>query len=206
MKLYTTLTSPYGRMARIVILEKGLTDRVAIEVPQTRVPNSPYYRINPSGRVPFLQLEDGTGLEDSALICQVLDGLDGAPSFQPPAGQSGLEQRRLEAIARSMLDGISLWAREHLYRPPEIRSDVIMDHEAARAARLADVFEREVTGAVMSGRLNMAQITLASALHGRDGSPPGFHWRTGRPQLAAWVDRLGARASVASTVPERKGH
>ena len=68
MKLYTTLTSPYGRVARIVMLEKGLEDRVEVIVPETRVENSPYYKINPSGRVPFLLLGDGTGLEDSTLV------------------------------------------------------------------------------------------------------------------------------------------
>lgn len=203
MKLYTTLSTPYGRIVRIVIIEKGLTDRVTIEVAKTRVSDSPYYRVNPSGRVPFLELDDGFGFEDSALISHYLDHLDGEPRFSPPAGRSGLELRRLEAVARSMLDGISVWAREHIYRPPEIRSDFIMDHEAARAARLADLFEREATGPLMSGPLNMAQITLACALHGRDGQAPDFDWRSGRPQLAAWVDRSGERESVASTVPPR---
>ena len=28
MKLYVTLTSPYARLARIVVIEKGLADRV----------------------------------------------------------------------------------------------------------------------------------------------------------------------------------
>ena len=36
---------------------------------QVREPDSPYYRINPSGRVPWLLRDDGTGLEESALIC-----------------------------------------------------------------------------------------------------------------------------------------
>ena len=49
MKLYITPGSPYARMARIVVLEKGLENRVEIITAQTRVADSPYYLINPSG-------------------------------------------------------------------------------------------------------------------------------------------------------------
>ena len=36
MKLYVTLTSPYARLARILVLEKALEDRVEIIVAKTR--------------------------------------------------------------------------------------------------------------------------------------------------------------------------
>ena len=63
MKLYITPGSPYARMARIMVLEKQLQDRVEIERAQTRMTGSPYYAINPSGRVPYLVRDDGVGLE-----------------------------------------------------------------------------------------------------------------------------------------------
>ena len=201
MKLYTTLTSPYGRMARIVMLEKGLEDRVEVIVPETRIENSPYYKINPSGRVPFLLLDDGTGLEDSTLICHYFDYVDGKPQFSAAPGLDGLEARRLDAMARSMLDGISLWSREYIYRPEEIHSQFIIGHEQARAYRLADAFEAEMDNPVMAGPLSMAQITLACTLHGRDGRPAGYDWRKGHPKLSAWVDRIGERPSVSGTLP-----
>ena len=52
MKLYITPTSPYGRIARIVVREKGLASNVQIIEAQTRRSGSPYYRTLPSGRVP----------------------------------------------------------------------------------------------------------------------------------------------------------
>jgi len=81
MKLYITTGSPYARMARIVVIEKGLEDRVTVEMAATRRANSPYYRINPSGRVPYLVRDDGVGMEESALICRYLDHLDGKPEL-----------------------------------------------------------------------------------------------------------------------------
>ena len=203
MKLYTTLTSPYGRIARIVILEKGLQDHVLLEKAATRTPGSPYYAINPSGRVPYLLLDDGSGIEESSLICEYLDHADGEPSLTAVAKGEGLAAKRLEARARSMLDGLSLWGREYLYRPAEIRSETLVEHEHARAIRLADFFEAHVDSPVMTGALNMAQITLAATLHGRDGTPKGFDWRSGRGKLSAWVDNIGERASVQAPLPPK---
>ena len=107
MKLHVTPGSPYARMARIVVLEKKLTDRVEIVAAQTRTANSPYYQINPSGRVPYLVRDDGVGMEESAVICAYLDRLDGEPSFDLPPGEQAWEARRLEALARSLMDGLA---------------------------------------------------------------------------------------------------
>lgn len=208
MKLYVTLTSPYARMARIVVIEKGLEDRVEIIEARTRTADSPYYAINPSGRVPFLLLDDGMGLEDSALICAWLDQVDGDPVLGPPPvspqGAEGWEARRIEAKARSMMDGMAVWGREIIYRPKEIRSQFILDHETERTRRMADEFEREIDHPALNGAvdepLNMAQITLTCALQGRD-RVAGFEWRQGRPKLSAWIDRMGERRSVAETAP-----
>ena len=135
------------------------------------------------------------------MICEYLDWAGTGPSLLAPPGEEGFPIRRIEGMARSMLDGVSLWAREYMYREPEIRSPVIMAHEAARAARMADQFELLVASPVLTGPLNLAQITLLCALHLREGKPPGNDWRAGRPQLAAWVDRLAERPSVVATVP-----
>ena len=79
MKLFVTLTSPYSRLVRAVIIEKMLQDRVTVTPIQTRTPDSPLYSINPSGRVPTLVTDDGVIFEDSSLICTYLDHLDGPP-------------------------------------------------------------------------------------------------------------------------------
>ena len=202
MKLISSLKSPYGRMTRIVRLEKDLGDSVEYEVVKTRGEINPYYNVNPSGRVPSLILDDGTVLEESALICWYLDCIDGTPKLHPADGIYGLEQRRIEAIARSMLDGISLWLREYIYRPPEMHSETIINHERRRASRLADVFEKEVEGKLLSGPINMAQITLACVFHGNMiDSLPEFAWQEGRPHLCNWVERIGKNLSVKETAP-----
>jgi glutathione S-transferase len=201
MKLYVTPGSPYARMARIVVLEKGLQDRVEVIVAKTRAANSPYYGINPSGRVPYLVREDGVGMEESALICAYLDHLDGKPALDVFGNDRSYEARRLEALARSLLDGLSVWGREIL-RPENERSPTVIEHEKARASRMTDAWEHESGHALMRGPLNMVQLTLACAL-GLEARNPAFRWREGHPGLAAWFDPIAARPSFVATAPPR---
>ena len=201
MKLYITVGSPYARMVRIFILEKGMGSRVDIILAQTRAAGSPYYGINPSGRVPYLIRDDGVGLEESALIIDYLDQLDGKPLFALPAGDAGWEARRLEALARSMMDGLAVWSRE-LGRPENERSPTTLKHEAARSARMADLWETHIDQPWMHGAphlpINLAQLTLACAL-GMEARNPDLRWRPGHPKLRDWFDRMAARSSFLAT-------
>jgi glutathione S-transferase len=199
MKLYVTPGSPYARMARMVVLEKNLSDRVEVIVAQTRSANSPYYRINPSGRVPYLLRDDGVGIEESAVICDYLDQLDGEPLFRLPTGEAGWEARRLEALARSMLDGIAVWGRE-MARPENERSPTTVQHEADRSRRMADLWEKKIAHPWMQGPLNMAQITLGCAL-GFEARFPDLRWRPEHPTLLAWFERFASRPSFTATAP-----
>ena len=199
MKLYVTPGSPFARMARIVVIERRLESRVEIIAAQTRRAESPYYKINPSGRVPYLIRDDGVGLEESAVICAYLDCLDGNPVFDLPTGDQAWEARRLEALARSMLDGLAVWGRE-ITRPQNEQSPTVLRHEADRSKRMADRWEMEIDHPLMRGALNMAQITLACGL-GFDACLPHFHWRPGHPKLCDWFGPIAARPSFAATVP-----
>ena len=198
MKLYITPGSPYARMARIVVLEKRLQDRVEVIVAKTRAADSPYYAINPSGRVPYLVRDDGIAMEESALICSYLDHLDGKPMLAWP-GEQAWEARRLESLARSMLDGIAVWGRE-IARPANQQSPTVVQHEKDRAQRMADVWEREIGHALMRGQLNLIQLTLACGL-GMDVRNADFRWRPGHPKVSAWYDEFASRPSFRATEP-----
>src|ERR1043166_4685426 len=188
MKLYVTFTSPYARLARIVVLEKGLHDRVEVIAAQTRVADSPYYKINPSGRVPYLIDDAGVGMEDSQLICAYLDRIDGKPRLHRAVSDPDWAYGRLEARARSLCDGIAVWVRE-TRRPENERSPTTLGHEAARGQRMANVFESEVATPLLQGPPTMAHLVLAVALDFARNR--GFGDLTdGRPQLAAWLARI----------------
>jgi glutathione S-transferase len=199
MKLYVTLSSPYARMARVVVLEKGLERRVEMIEAKTRTANSAYYAINPSGRVPYLVRDDGVGMEESLLICDYLDRIDGRPALTVPPGGDPWEVRRLQALATSLVDGISVWNRE-LARPEKERSPTVIEHERQRARRLIDVWEGEIAHPAMRGPLNLLQILFGCTL-GLEVRNPGLQWRPGRPGLVRWYEQIAARPSFKATVP-----
>jgi glutathione S-transferase len=199
MKLYVTLTSPYSRLARIMVLEKGLEDRVEIIAAKTRAKDSPYYQINPSGRVPYLIDESGVGMEDSQLICAYLDSLDGKPRFHDARRQTDWAYQRVEFAARNLCEGICVWVRE-MARPENERSPTTLAHEKSRAQRVADAFEQHVASPLMQGAPSMAHLILAVALD--VAAKRGFgDLTTGRPQLAAWMRQMAERPSIQRTAP-----
>ncbi|MDR3529273.1 MAG: glutathione S-transferase family protein [Rhodopila sp.] len=199
MKLYITPGSPYARIARIIILEKRLDSRVELVLAQTRSVGSPYYLINPSGRVPYLVLDNGVGMEESSVICRYLDHLDGHPEFDLPTDDQVWEVLRLGARASSLLDGLSVWLRE-IKRPEGERSTTTIQHEADRARRLLDCWETEISLPPMRGPLNLVQITLTCAL-GLEARLPDFCWRESHPKLCDWFAEMAARPSVLKTIP-----
>jgi glutathione S-transferase len=101
MKLYVTFTSPYSRLARIMVLEKGLDDRVEVIGAKTRAKDSPYYQINPSGRVPYLIDESGVGMEAPDRLGLPADRVRGA---QPVRGDLRLGARDGPARERAFAD------------------------------------------------------------------------------------------------------
>ena len=73
MKLYGSLTSPYVRKLRILLREKG----ISCEFVQADAwaADSPVPRLNPLGKVPVLERDDGSALYDSPVILEYLDSL-----------------------------------------------------------------------------------------------------------------------------------
>ncbi len=200
MKLYVTSSSPYARLTRILVAEKALQDRVEIIEAKTRTPGSPYYQINPSGRVPYLIDDAGVGMEDSQLICAYLDRFDGKPRFHDTGGgDPDWAYLRLEAAARSLCDGISVWSRE-MHRPETERSPTVLAHEVARGQRIADAFEARVADPLMQGPPRMAHLILAVALE--YARKRGFGDLTdNRRQLEIWLRRISDLPSMKATAP-----
>ena len=197
MKLYVTYTSPYARLARVLVHEKGLGDRVEIIEAKTRAADSPYYQINPSGRVPYLIDDAGVGMEDSQLICAYLDSLDAKPRFHHSLHLSDWAYRRFEASARSLCDGISVWVRE-MHRPENERSPSVLAHEVARSRRMADHFEASMSDPLMQAEPSMAHLILAVALDTARKRGPG-DLASEHPRLAAWMQRICDRPSMRAT-------
>lgn len=202
MQLFITEFSPYVRMTRILLREKGLQASVEEVVALTRKKNSPYYEINPSGRVPYLRGSNGLEVQGSRLILEYLDQLDNKPILESSDHDNYWEYARLEASALIVMDGVSVWSRE-LKRAGNDRSQAVIDHEKTRAARMLGKWETEIDNNMMRGALNYPQLTLACALC-MDQWNPFFEWRNEHPKLAAWLKPWETRPSFSDTEPPSK--
>ena len=80
MKLYSHPASRFAARCRIQIRAKGLD--VAIEDVVFPVTDA-YRRINPLGLIPALELDDGSVLIESAVICEYLEDVGGEPPLRP---------------------------------------------------------------------------------------------------------------------------
>ena len=183
----------------IAMHDKGLADRIELVWTRTRQHNDPILAVNPSGRVPFLMLDDGTGMEDTDLIVDYLDALVPPRKYGVPHGEGYWRFRRLEATARSILDGGSVWARE-IKRPVAEQSSEIIEHERRRAVRMSEYFENEIQNEVFQGELNKPQLLLFCALD-LERRVPGFDWRAKCPRLREWFRRLEVSKAVAASLP-----
>lgn len=197
MELFVTKNSPYARIVRVVTYELGIEESVTFSHAKTRKADSPYYTINPSGRVPYLVPDDGIGIEGTDTICKYLCAASKSSLWSYPNGDDGWTLRRLHSLAHSSLEGLSVWLRE-THRPKNEQSPTIIEHERARAFRLLGEWERIITDPLMSGELNRAQVTLFCALS-IEKFLPEFEWRNAHPALHAYMNRQAKRSSFIKT-------
>src|ERR1700685_2027735 len=96
MKLHWSPRSPFVRKVMVVVHELGLADRITCvrTVAATIKPHAALMQDNPLSKIPTLVLDDGTVIYDSPVICEYLDGLDGAPKLHPAEPKARLPAPR----------------------------------------------------------------------------------------------------------------
>lgn len=73
MQLFLNTTSPFARVARVIVLEKGLADRVELVWSDPWNHDPALLAVNPQRRIPVLVTEGGHAIAESLLIAQYLD-------------------------------------------------------------------------------------------------------------------------------------
>jgi len=197
MKLYGSLTSPYVRKLRVLIEEK----RLAVEFVGVDSAADPRVStLNPLGKLPVFERDDGYALFDSPVIAEYLDSL-ASPALIPAAGEARWQVLRLAALGDGILDAAVTRLLE-TRRPEALRSADAMKHQEAKITRAIDFAERE-SGAgpwLVENRFTLADIALITALEYVDFRYP-HAWRDGHPRLARWLANAASRPSFAATRP-----
>jgi glutathione S-transferase len=199
LTIRTGFGSPYGRKTRIAVSVLGLDGKVRIEPANTSDAADPLRQQNPLGKVPVLQLEDGTWIYDSPVILEYLDILAGGGRIIPKDTKARFDALRLEALADGILDASILLVYEGRYRAPEKHEQKWLDLQAGKVAR--GLAALEAAPPQLDTPPNVGQITVACALGYRDFRFEGS-WRKDHPHLVAWLDTFAARVpAFAATTP-----
>jgi glutathione S-transferase len=189
--------SPYARKVRVLVLEKRLGDRVAMQSCLPFEKPADLVALNPLSKVPCLVLEDGTALYDSPFICEYLDQLS-APGLLPAVGPTRWATLGRQALADGILDaGVSI--RLERQRAEAERSPAWVTRQTEVIERTLNAFESAIID--FGERITLAHIALGCALAWLDFRMPDHDWRKRRPQLSDWFDKISERPSMLATRP-----
>jgi glutathione S-transferase len=199
MKLYGTPRSPFARKIRIVLAEKNLPYEMVVTRGST--PDSPVPALNPLGKVPTLQRDDGRALYDSPVIAEYLDGIGSTTKLIPEDFESRIEVRRWEALGDGVTEAIVAVNHERL-EPIEKQHNA--EWFAKRQAKITlglALMERDLGKKdwCFGDRFTLADIAVGYALGYLDFALPEVEWRSKHPALAKLAARLNARPSFSST-------
>lgn len=197
MKLHSAPASPYGAKVRAVMIEKGLEEKIAVVTSSPVSGENNLFKVNPLARIPALELDDGSALYDSPVICEYLDALGQGPALFPPAGPARWNALRWQAVGDGLMDTLVRW-RAEVMRPEGEQSPSFRKRNADITRMTLDAANAEIT--TMGGH-HIGAIALAMALGYLELRFPDMDWKKERAALAAWYEDMKRRPSIAACLP-----
>jgi len=181
--LRTTLTSPFGRKARMAADVLGLSDRITLVPADTSNENDTLRQHNPIGKIPCLVRADGTSVYDSSVILEFLQEVVGTHKLLPASGPARIPMLTLARLADGIIDAGAVIIYEDRYHAPGARSDYWLAHQRGKIMRALAAFEASPPDA---SQTDAVSIGLACALGFLDKRQP-VQWREDYSRLAVWL-------------------
>lgn len=200
MKLVTSLTSPYGRKVRVVLLEKKIPFQLQVENPWQA--DSVVSSLNPLGKVPVLVLEDGESVFDSRVIVEYLDHVSPVAHLIPGEPKTRMVVRGVEALADGVTDAAVAVYLEKKRAPAQQSSDWLVLQEKTLFRGLEAL--SEALGEkpwYLGNSMTLADVACGCMLGYLDLRFAEIDWRGAHPNLAKLADKLAQRTSFKETVP-----
>ncbi|MBX9942613.1 MAG: glutathione S-transferase family protein [Reyranella sp.] len=198
--------SVYTRIARLVLVEKGVPyERVEVNPFSPGVPAA-YLALHPFGRVPTL-VHDGFALYETGAISRYVDRAFAGPSLQP---QDPRALARMDQII-GLVDSYGYWPLvRQVFVHGVFRKRTNGEHDPAElarglvaAAKVLDALEALAAAEtfLVGPALSLADLHLGAMIAYFAAAPEGAALLAGRPRLAAWWRQLRERSSLRDTDP-----
>ncbi|BEU26968.1 glutathione S-transferase [Paraburkholderia sp. 22B1P] len=210
MKIYDVPGFPNPLRIRIVLAEKQLASQVEfvkVDLPAAEHKQAAFLKINPTGTVPVLELDDGTRIAECTAITEYLDNLDGDPILTgKTARDKGVIHMMQKRAESELIDAVGIYFHHATDGLGDALREFKQPQWAARAEWGKLQGERAVAGMryfdsvleaqpyVAGDAFSMADITVWAGLlfagFARIDVPAECN------ALRAWKERVDGRASV----------
>lgn len=191
MKLYYS-AGACSLAPHIALEESGLAYEAISAPTKTKVlpDGSDYRKVNPLGYVPYLVLDDGTGLRECAIVCQYIADQAPAKKLIPPCGSMARYQLQMwmHFTATEVHKGFS-----PLFNPA--MPDAAKQASATRLMERLKWVDGELAGKqfLMGADFSVADAYLFTVTN---WAKPMKIDLSGFPNLLAWRERVAARPGV----------
>jgi glutathione S-transferase len=202
MQLLANTTSPFVRIARVALIEKGFDlDPVIVDpwADDTRLRAA-----NAATRVPTLVLDDGTPLTEALLIVQWLEAVRPAPDnpslLGPAVAAAGVLSRAGVAMGAIEAAVVTIITRK-------VTAPVLFDETPVGLRRRRSMIEgmqrleAQTAAIARSGSPTLDAITAVTLYDYQQLRFADQPWLPATPGLAALAASWNARASFAQTRP-----
>ena len=168
MKLYES-PSPNARRVHIFMAEKGIDcERVAIDIRAGENLTEEYLQKNPAGRVPVLELDDGTFLGESVAICRYLESVSPEPClFGEPGKQAAMIEMWNRRAELNFMNNVAMAFRNitGFFKDRETCVKAWGEISAENAAEFLHMFDRQLEDSeYLAGEVfSIADITFGVA-------------------------------------------
>ena len=183
--LRTTLTSPFGRKARMAADVLGLNDRVTVAHADVADENDTLRQQNPLGKIPCLVRADGTAVYDSGVILEFL---------QQVAGTDRLDARERTGPHPDAHEGAARRRHHRCGRLDHLRRSLSRAGRTVRALARASAREDRARAC----RVRIGTARCAQERRRRPSDSPvrssfldrrkAVEWRPTCPRLVEWLD------------------
>ncbi len=195
MRLFYSTTSPYARVARIALAEKGLSDLDrTLTNPWNDAPE--LLAANPSARVPALLLDSGLAITESLLIVLWLETQRPQPSLLGDAPDRAIARA---GVAMGAIDAAASIIISRRIDPNFDESPVGLRRRRSVVQALQRLeADLPALGEGTADLGTIAAVVLLDYIRFRFATVP---WVPAVPRLDALAARARARASFADTMP-----
>ncbi len=205
MQLLANTTSPFVRIARIALIEKGLEIEPTLVDPWAD--DSRLRAANAATRVPALVLDDGTALTESLLIAQWLEATRPAPQWPSLLGADA--QRVAGVLSRAGVALGAIDAAVHTIITRKVTAPVLFDETPVGLRRRRTMVEGmqrlEAAAGDMAASAEVAPtldvvcaVVLFDYQQLRFADQP---WLPATPRLKALAEAVRQRPSFGRTLP-----